>query len=242
MGARHAEHFLNRTPRAELVAVFCPSDKPTEIQYAKENLVPWGVKLYTDYDEMLAHEGLEAVCIATVTTVHAEQTIKAIEKEKHVLCEKPLSTSVDVVCLDLSRSKYLKDELIFFFFWWTVPTCPRHRQPKAPPESYVRLLAPLRPLIPRRPRPHRLKHNWSRLHHPLSDVRQARPVRILRPIRAVLGWNLRRLQHPRHRPGAVVFRDADIACRKSRGAQGEERGGVGDYGRGAGFAEVWGCG
>lgn len=95
MGARHANHFLHRTPKAELVAAFSPD--PKEIVWAKENLEPWGVTLYTDYDEMLKHSGLEAVCVATATTVHAEQTIKAIEANKHVLCEKPLSTKLDIV-------------------------------------------------------------------------------------------------------------------------------------------------
>lgn len=95
MGARHANHFLHRTPKAELVAAFTPDDK--EAAWAKENLEPWGVKIYNDYDQMLKHEGLEAVCVATVTTVHAEQTIKAIETGKHVLCEKPLSTKLHVV-------------------------------------------------------------------------------------------------------------------------------------------------
>lgn len=99
MGARHANHFLHRTPKAELVAAFTPAEN--EIAWAKENLEPWGVKIYTDYDEMLKHEGLEAVCVATVTTVHAEHTIKAIEAGKHVLCEKPLSTKLDVVCESL---------------------------------------------------------------------------------------------------------------------------------------------
>lgn len=56
------------------------------------------MRLYTDYDEMLKHPGLEAVIVATVTTVHADQTIKAIKAGKHVLCEKPLSTSVEIVC------------------------------------------------------------------------------------------------------------------------------------------------
>ena len=95
MGARHALHFLERTPRAELVAAFSPD--PKEIEWAKSKLEPFGVKLYTDYDEMLKHEGLEAVVVATATTVHAEQAIKAINANMHCLCEKPLSTTVEGV-------------------------------------------------------------------------------------------------------------------------------------------------
>ncbi|KAL9089125.1 MAG: hypothetical protein Q9165_005938 [Trypethelium subeluteriae] len=94
MGARHALNLLTRTPRAQLVAAFSPDEK--ELAWAKIHLEPSGVKLYADYDEMLKHVGLEAVLIATITTVHAEQAIKAINAEKHVLCEKPLSTSVEV--------------------------------------------------------------------------------------------------------------------------------------------------
>jgi myo-inositol 2-dehydrogenase / D-chiro-inositol 1-dehydrogenase len=97
MGARHALHFLNRTPRANLVAAFTPDE--IELAWAKQHLEPWGVTLYSDYDEMLRYEGLEAVVIATVTTVHAEQAIKAIQADKHVICEKPLSIDVKVVCL-----------------------------------------------------------------------------------------------------------------------------------------------
>ncbi|KAF2100277.1 NAD(P)-binding protein [Rhizodiscina lignyota] len=93
MGARHATNLLHRTPRCELVAAFSPDEK--EIAWARTNLEPSGVTLYTDYDEMLKHPGLEAVVIATVTSAHAEHTIKAIEADKHVLCEKPLSTTVE---------------------------------------------------------------------------------------------------------------------------------------------------
>ena len=100
MGKRHALHFLNRTPRAELVAASTPDD--AEIQWAKQHLEPFGVHIYKDYDEMLRQEGLEAVVIASVTTVHAEQAINAIAADKHVLCEKPLSTSVEIVSFLLS--------------------------------------------------------------------------------------------------------------------------------------------
>ncbi len=93
MGARHARHFLERTPRAELVAAFDPSSEAQE--WGKQYLEPYGTKLYTDYDEMLKHPGLEAVVVAGITTEHAAQTVQAIEADKHVLCEKPLSTKVE---------------------------------------------------------------------------------------------------------------------------------------------------
>ncbi|CZR42279.1 putative NAD binding Rossmann fold oxidoreductase [Fusarium proliferatum ET1] len=92
MGARHALNFHNRTPRAELVAAFTPVQK--EADWAKVHLE--GVTIYNDYQEMLKHPGLQAVVVATVTTAHAEEAIQAIEADKHVLCEKPLSTSVEI--------------------------------------------------------------------------------------------------------------------------------------------------
>lgn len=95
MGKRHAINFLNRTPRAELVAAFSPD--PEELAWAKVNLEPHGVTLYNDYDKMIQQEGLMAVVIGTATSVHAEESIKAMQKGLHVLCEKPLSTDLDVV-------------------------------------------------------------------------------------------------------------------------------------------------
>ncbi|KAI5920648.1 hypothetical protein F4810DRAFT_682045 [Camillea tinctor] len=93
MGKRHAYNFAHRTPRAELVAAFTPDE--TELTWARANLEPYGVKIYSDYDEMLKHTGLQAVVVATATSVHAEEAIKAIEKDLHVLCEKPLSVDFE---------------------------------------------------------------------------------------------------------------------------------------------------
>ena len=47
--------------------------------------------LYTDMDEMLANEELDYVDIALPTYLHAEATIKALNKGLHVLCEKPMA-------------------------------------------------------------------------------------------------------------------------------------------------------
>jgi predicted dehydrogenase len=102
MGKRHALHFLERVPRAQLVAAFSPD--PEEISWAREHLAPSDVKLYTSYEEMLQHAELEAVVIATITAVHAEEACIAIDKGLHVLCEKPLGTTVDVVSSNLSPS------------------------------------------------------------------------------------------------------------------------------------------
>lgn len=97
MGKRHAMNFAERVPRAQLVAVSSPDDE--ELKWAKTHLEPLGVAIYKNYDDMLKHEGLQAVVIASATAVHAEQAIKAIDADKHVLCEKPLSTSVEVVSI-----------------------------------------------------------------------------------------------------------------------------------------------
>jgi myo-inositol 2-dehydrogenase/D-chiro-inositol 1-dehydrogenase len=61
-------------------------------------LKPFGVALYDDYDKMIQQPGLDAVVIGTATSVHAEEAVKAMEKNLHVLCEKPLSTNISVGC------------------------------------------------------------------------------------------------------------------------------------------------
>ncbi len=48
-------------------------------------------KLYTDIDEMLEKEDLDCVDIALPTYLHAEASIKALNKGVHVLCEKPMA-------------------------------------------------------------------------------------------------------------------------------------------------------
>ena len=77
------------------MAAFSPDEK--ELSWGRRELAPYGVTLYSNYDEMLKHPDLEAVCVSTITTVHAEESVKAIDADLHVLCEKPISTSVQIV-------------------------------------------------------------------------------------------------------------------------------------------------
>lgn len=54
-----------------------------------------GVRATTDYRELLADDGLDAVCIATEATGHYTITRDALSSGKDVLVEKPLATRVD---------------------------------------------------------------------------------------------------------------------------------------------------
>ncbi|KAI0102105.1 NAD(P)-binding protein [Nemania sp. FL0031] len=108
MGKRHAVNFLHRTPRAEVVAAFTPDE--SEQVWARANLEPHGVTIYSDYNEMLKHTGIQAVVIATATKVHAEEALAAIEKDLHVLCEKPISLSIDT-CKEVIQAAKAKPHL-----------------------------------------------------------------------------------------------------------------------------------
>jgi predicted dehydrogenase len=59
----------------------------------------YGVTLYDDYEKMIQQPGLQAVVIGTATSAHVEEAIQAMEKNLHVLCEKPLSTNIEVVSI-----------------------------------------------------------------------------------------------------------------------------------------------
>ncbi|OGE50076.1 hypothetical protein PENARI_c018G03608 [Penicillium arizonense] len=100
MGKRHVHTLVYRVPRARVVAV-CTTDK-NEIEWATNNeeYKDFGIQVYSNYDEMLGHRGLHAVWISTSTDVHASQSLAAIAKGIHTLCEKPLST-------DLAEAQYV---------------------------------------------------------------------------------------------------------------------------------------
>ena len=72
-------------PNARLVGV---SDVVAE--RAEETAGRFEVRAYADTDELLSDPSIEAVYVATPTSSHAELTIAAARRGKHVLCEKPM--------------------------------------------------------------------------------------------------------------------------------------------------------
>ena len=77
MGKRHAMHLLQRTPRAELIAAFTLDESELFGDPPISKLLLFS---FLDYYEMLKVEGLQAICIATITSVHAEQCVKGLIK------------------------------------------------------------------------------------------------------------------------------------------------------------------
>jgi len=88
-GATHIRAYCQHAS-AELVAI-CDLDE----QRSRDAAAQCGTAgHYTSVEEMLAREELDAVSVATPDAAHAEVVIRCAEAGKHVLCEKPLATTV----------------------------------------------------------------------------------------------------------------------------------------------------
>ena len=90
IGFRHQQGHL-ACPESELVAV-CDMDVEKAEKRAKElGIERW----YPSIADMLANEECDAVDVVTADHLHFEPVMECLEAGKHVLCEKPLSLSLD---------------------------------------------------------------------------------------------------------------------------------------------------
>lgn len=97
VGQSHALNVLHKAPRANLLCACSPAD--ADIAWADEHLVPHGVQVFRTFEELIDTPGLEAVIIASLTSLHTQHTTAALERGIHVLCEKPVCTSVEEASL-----------------------------------------------------------------------------------------------------------------------------------------------
>jgi predicted dehydrogenase len=78
---------IQASSNGQLAAVASRSE-PAAREFAEKHAIP---KYYGTYEAMLEDEAIEAVYNPLPNSMHLEWTIKALEKGKHVLCEKPLA-------------------------------------------------------------------------------------------------------------------------------------------------------
>ncbi|MDO4572079.1 MAG: Gfo/Idh/MocA family oxidoreductase [Clostridia bacterium] len=88
IGAAHIE-ALRRLGNVEVVAI---ADKPDPQAKAEQHCVPKG---YEDYREMLDAEKPDVVHICTPNAMHYEMAMYAMERGIAVVCEKPLTRTLD---------------------------------------------------------------------------------------------------------------------------------------------------
>lgn len=99
MGVTHLRAYLNN-PKARVVAVCGLNRLPKNgvLRGVAGNIKKFGairlgeqVKVYRQFDELLADRDVELVDICTPTALHPAQVIGALQAGKNVLCEKPLA-------------------------------------------------------------------------------------------------------------------------------------------------------
>src|SRR4030042_5292195 len=80
--------IIRSSRKSELVAVASRSEEKVSEYAAK-----WGIpRFYSKYEDLLADSEIDVIYISLPNALHAEWSIKALQMEKHVLCEKPLTT------------------------------------------------------------------------------------------------------------------------------------------------------
>lgn len=86
---RHIPEGL-ANPNATIVGYYDYSEKR-----AQETASTYGGKVYKNYEDMLNDSQIDAVCVLTPNNTHAEISIAALGSGKHVLCEKPMATTIE---------------------------------------------------------------------------------------------------------------------------------------------------
>jgi predicted dehydrogenase len=92
-GIAHFAHIHNlaRNPRVKIVAV-----ADIDLEKAKTTAEKWGIgAYYEDYHDVINHPDVEAVDVTTWPIAHAAPVIAAAAAGKHVLCEKPIATTIE---------------------------------------------------------------------------------------------------------------------------------------------------
>ena len=86
---RHIPEYADN-PDCKLAAFYNPSRQRAEDMAAK-----YGGKVYDSAEELLADPEIDAVSVCAANYAHAELAIKALKAGKHVLCEKPMATTIE---------------------------------------------------------------------------------------------------------------------------------------------------
>lgn len=97
LGRISMQHFMPGTKlskQSRVTALVSGHRDKAEKMAAEYDVSPKSIYSYADYDAIADNRDIDAVYIALPNSMHAEYTIRAAKAGKHVLCEKPMATTV----------------------------------------------------------------------------------------------------------------------------------------------------
>lgn len=97
LGVISMEHFmpaLTSSKTGKITALVSGHREKAEKQAAMYNVPSPSIYSYDNFDDIRNNKEIDAVYIALPNSMHAEYTIRAAKAGKHVLCEKPMATSI----------------------------------------------------------------------------------------------------------------------------------------------------
>ncbi len=108
-GQWHLKAFtqVQNEGKAELVAI-ADLVKEKREQAAKD----YNVKPYADYREMIEKEKLDAISVVTPDPFHGDIAVAGLEMGCHVLCEKPMATTMEDCRRIIAASEKAPDKLL----------------------------------------------------------------------------------------------------------------------------------
>ncbi len=93
-----AKHFMGgvkQSERAKITGLVSGHREKAEGIAAQFGVPKESIYSYEDMDRMRENKAIDAVYVALPNSMHAEYTIRSAKAGKHVLCEKPMCTSVE---------------------------------------------------------------------------------------------------------------------------------------------------
>lgn len=97
----HMAGYKALSDEVEVIAA-CDIDEKKLTEYCKQYDIP---NKYTDFNEMMAKEDLDAVSVCTWNSVHKDATIAALRGGANVICEKPMAMNTEEALEMLKVSK-----------------------------------------------------------------------------------------------------------------------------------------
>jgi len=97
LGRISMDHFMpgvKQSTNGKIVALVSGHREKAEKQAAMYGVSPKAIYSYENMDAIRDNKEIDAVYVALPNSMHAEYTIRSAKAGKHVLCEKPMATSV----------------------------------------------------------------------------------------------------------------------------------------------------